>query len=248
MDWSGIQAQRPDPGQPGLVGPLLPTPGLKNKMVPWSLRQRLRSRLGVATWLRTAAISTFVPLHFILITLWILPPYSQLLEASKQTTGLARRIEAAMGTFLTNDKLDPLHKAVRAYVNLVGAHQYWDFFAPDVPRTHRYLRVCNGIHETSRPKRIDCTKTLYQSYHGELDQVIDPHQGRDSRPFRLTESLIRLHRPELLDAFTSHWQSEEDGSHRGRSFLLLHEFGLNPVKKESVDASRHDEVLWMTPD
>jgi hypothetical protein len=218
-------------------------------MVPWDLRQRLRSRPGVATWLRTVAISTFVPLHFIFITLWILPPYSQLLEASKQATDPARRTEAAIGTFLTNDKLDPLHKAVRAYVNLFGAHQYWDFFAPDVPRTHRYLKICNGIRETSRSKRIDCTETLYKSYHGELDQVIDSHRGRNSRSFRLTESLIRLHRPELLDAFTSHWQSKEDGNHRDRSFLLLHEFSLTPVgKKESVDASRHDEVLWMIPD
>ena len=222
---------------------------MKDKMVPWNLRQRLRSRQGVATWLRTAAVSTFVPLHFIIITLWILPPYSQLLEADKQTTGPARRIEAAIGSFLMNDKLGPLHKAARAYVDLVGAHQYWDFFAPDVPRTHRYLRVCSGIRETSRPKRIDCTETLYQSYHGELNQIIDPHQGRDSRPFRLIESLIRLHRPELLDAFTNHWQSGEDGNHRGRLFLLLHEFGLAPVgKKESSDSSRQDEVLWMIPD
>jgi hypothetical protein len=227
----------------------LPDPGLKNKMVPWSLRQWLRSRPGVSTWLRTAAISTFVPLHFIFIILWILPPYSQLLEADKQTTGAARRIGAAIGTFLINERLRPLHKAVRAYVDLVGAHQYWDFFAPDVPRTHHYLRVCSGIRETSRPKRIDCTETLYQSYHGELDQVIGPHRGRDSRPFRLIESLIRLHRPKLLDAFTSHWQSGENGNHRGRLFLLLHEFGLAPVgKKESNDTSRQDEVLWITPD
>ncbi|MGH8553180.1 MAG: hypothetical protein ACRERS_07780 [Methylococcales bacterium] len=135
---------------------------------------------------------------------------------------------------------------IRNYIDLLGAHQYWDFFAPQTPRIHRYLSVCGDILEASEHGRIECINPLYQSFAGDVDNVAQPHRGNRSRAFRLVENLFRLRHPVLLNAFTLYWAHKKYHTEPRTAFLLLHEFTLQPGGRNTKSARVwRDELIWI---
>lgn len=196
---------------------------------------------------RKALIAGFVWIHFAAVIAWILPPYSEMVANSAHADHLAGRIEKRLFTLLSPKAEGPISGFVQSYVNVLGAHQYWDFFAPEIPRIHRYLEVCTEILESPNDGRIQCIGPLYQSFEGKIDQAAQPHRGKQSRSFRLVENLYRLHRPDLLNAFTLYWRRKNKSERNARSYLVLHEFMLGPGSRDSMPG-RRDELLWIAPD
>jgi hypothetical protein len=156
----------------------------------------------------------FVLLHFCALVAWIIPPYSGMIANSPHADSPARRLEQRLFAALSNAGGETRSFLTANYIDFLGAHQYWDFFAPETPRIHRYLEVCSEILESSDERRIQCINPLYRSFDGEIDQATHPHHGKRSRSFRLVENLYRLHRPDLLNAFTLYWR------HKGSSDLI----------------------------
>ncbi|MGH8553415.1 MAG: hypothetical protein ACRERS_08975, partial [Methylococcales bacterium] len=172
--------------------------------------------------------------------LWIIPPYSEMIENAPLANSPVGLLERRLFRSLTPDASGFGARRVRNYIDWLGAHQYWDFFAPEIPRVHRYLEVCSDILEISESQRIECIDPLYQSFDGTIDQAELPHRGNASRSCRLVENPIRLNRPDLLDAFTRYWSHRKFPNESRTTFLLLHEFTLQPGAREIEPANlRH---------
>lgn len=172
-----------------------------------------------------------------------------MMDNSPNSGNPARRFERLFFNVLNPNNNKPLTKFLRNYVDFLGAHQYWDFFAPDTPIIHRYLSVCDEIHESLEKPLIQCLKPLYQSYNGSLDDAGRSHHGERSRSFRLVENIFRLDQPELLAAFTEYWRNKMPGRASISTFLLLHEYTLYPgLAEKSLKTSRRDELIWVSPE
>lgn len=199
--------------------------------------------------IRKAAISAFILIHFWAVTIWIIPPYSEMIEKSTYADSPAGQFEQKLAALLTGADGEFGSILARNYVDLIGAHQYWDFFAPDAPLFHRYLSVCSDILESKGTTRIECINPLYQSFAGDLDHVTQSHHGDRSRSFRLVENLLRLKRMDLLNAFTRYWSQKKYPDESRTAFLLLHEFSLQPGRPEPESGStRRDELIWFAPE
>lgn len=194
--------------------------------------------------IRRIAIPAFVILHFAALTLWILTPYSEIIARSPLADNPVGRWEQDFFEWLNRQNHGIGSALAQNYVDWIGAHQYWDFFAPSIPRVHRYLSVCAEIREIPERPRINCLEPLYQSFQGNRANAARPHQGEGSRSFRLVENLWRLNRPDLWDAFTSYWRAQRDPGPE-HAFLLLHEFTL---QAGTADFEGEDKLIWMTPD
>ncbi len=198
---------------------------------------------------RKAGISVFVLFHFWALIVWMIPPYSGMISDSPYPGSLAGRLERSLFYTLVPQDGGAASMLARHYIDLSGAYQYWDFFAPVPPRIHRYLQVCTKLLESPDKGRIGCIEPWYRSFDGDVDHAVRPHRGSRSRSFRLVENLIRLHRPDLLNAFTLYWRHKKPRDDKGQSFLLLHEFSLQPGRSESESATgRRDELIWIAPE
>ncbi|MGR9106149.1 MAG: hypothetical protein ACU843_04370 [Gammaproteobacteria bacterium] len=197
---------------------------------------------------RKTAISIFVLFHFSAVILWIIPPYSEMIEQFTTADSLAGRLERGLMATLPMRGTEFGSRLIDAYIDLIGAHQYWDFFAPEIPRVHRYLSVCSSVQDLPETEGIACIGPLYRSFEGPVEDAARPHQGKRSRSYRLVENLMRLHRPELFEAFTMYWRKKQDPDAAGSTFLLLHEYTLQPGKRDVEQANKHrDEVIWIAP-
>ncbi|MGH8548021.1 MAG: hypothetical protein ACRERU_05375 [Methylococcales bacterium] len=198
---------------------------------------------------RKAAISVFVILHFCALIVWMIPPYAGMVIDSPHAGSLTVRIEQRLFRALAPDDGGVVAILTRNYIDLLGAYQYWDFFAPDTPRIHRYLSVCTDILESRDKRHIECLDPVYQSFEGNIEDAAHAHHGNRSRAFRLVENLFRLRRPDLMNAFTLYWRHQKHFDAAGRSYLLLHEFTLRPdsLDAKSTSGSR-DELIWVAPE
>ncbi|MCI0655210.1 MAG: hypothetical protein L0Y39_12135 [Methylococcaceae bacterium] len=195
---------------------------------------------------RKATISAFILFHFCALMLWILPPYSEMIAKAPHTGSPVRQFEPHLFAALTAPDDGPVSNLVGNYIDILGAYQYWDFFAPETPRIHRYLSVCTDIFDAFEPGRIECINPLYQSYEGDVDHAAQAHHGNRSRSFRLVENQFRLKRPDLLNAFTRYWLHKKYPDQPRTAFLLLHEFTLQPGSRDTKSESRRrDELIWI---
>lgn len=197
---------------------------------------------------RKIAIPAFVLFHFWALIAWIIPPYSDMIAKSLRADRPAGRLERQIFEAFTVTDNGSLSVLARNYIDLLGAHQYWDFFAPASPRVHRYLSVCSNIRESPENGTIDCIEPLYRSFEGNLDNAARSGQSRRSRSFRLVENLLRLHRADLMNAFTQYWLHQRNSGATGTAFLLLHEFTLPAAGPNLASVTRRrDEVIWIVP-
>ena len=208
--------------------------------------------------LRKIAISLFFVLHTSALILWVFPPYSDLVLDEQNGRGFVPNIEQHIFSWFKNSQNHAFPGLLNAYVDLIGAHQYWDFFAPEVPKVHRYLRVCPEIIVVLDDDRIGCINPLYKSYDGTLFEAIHSFNGARSRSFRLTENLVRLQRQDLFESFTRYWWNEKTNQKKVRYnqvFLVLTEYPLvlteYPLHPKTFspppEYGRKDSVVWITP-
>ena len=201
------------------------------------------------THCRILVISTFVILHFCALIAWIALPYSGMMDSAPHADSPARSIEKILFDALRPKDGGTVSNLLRKYVDFLGAYQYWDFFAPLALRVHRYLSVCGEILESSGNRQIKCMDPLYQSFDGKLGEAAKSHHGDRSRSFRLVENLVRLDRPDLLDAFTMYWRNKKQRDNSERTFLLLHEYTLTPgVPNARSETQGRDELIWVSPE
>ena len=201
---------------------------------------------------RKIAISVFIAFHFWAIITWVISPYSNLImtepESDHESDHFAGRFEKRIFTVIRAPENGFVSRLVGDYVNLIGAYQYWDFFAPHSARIHRYLSICRTIKEYPEDARIDCIEPIYRSFDGNPEHLEQSHDGKRSRSFRLVENLLRLHRAEFLDAFMLYWRPEHLARDFEPDYLLLHEFTLWPDGIHAKQTSnRRDEVIWILP-
>ena len=157
-------------------------------------------------------------------------------------------LEQPLLFWLTDQDENRIIKLFNRYIDFTGNYQYWGFFAPDAPLTHRYLRVCEKIMDIQRD-RIECLGLpLYKSYAGSLEDAIRSYNGDRSRSFHLTVNLVGLDHIDIFQQFTNYWivrdQSKQQASfHQG--FLILSEYSLHPRERDKTrQHQRKDKILW----
>ncbi len=196
--------------------------------------------------IRKGTIVTFIIFHLIALIFWVFPPYSAAVLDEPKPNDIIPLLERHLFSGLQHLQTTATPRLFNAYIDLIGMHQYWDFFAPNAPTQHRYLRVCKSITQHPESNLIDCGTLLYKSYHGKLADTIKPHLGRRSRSFRLTENLTHLRRADLLEAFTRHWTLPDQQN--PEIYLVVSEFALNINQENDNDTpQRYDEVIWLWP-
>ncbi len=128
------------------------------------------------------------------------------------------------------------------YIDLIGAYQYWDFFAPVSPRTIHFLTVCTKISMRPELHRIDCNgNVLFKSYNGTLEDALHSHDGKRSRSFRFTENFINFddHFQNLFINYWSQKNRELNGSEH--IYVIDHQFQIKtddtgiPRELERID-------------
>ncbi len=199
--------------------------------------------------MRKILVSAFVIFHFSAVTLWVFWPYAeQFSKDSSQKTPFAALERGVLEKIRSLDDA-PVFRLVDFYINTLGLHQYWDFFAPQTPRVHRYLRVCRHISLDPESKLIACKQPLYKSYRGTLGDAVHSFDGLNSRDFRFTENMVRLHRLNFYEKFLKYWHDHaHTGSETKRSeiYAIISEFELQPDSRpNSAGSIRRDEVVWM---
>ncbi len=201
--------------------------------------------------LRKAAISLFFVLHIGALIFWVFPPYSDLVLDEQNGRDSVLNIEQPIFSWFKNSQNHPIPSLLNAYIDLIGAHQYWDFFAPEAPTVHRYLRVCSEIIVKPGDDWIGCINPLYKSYDGSLLAAIRSFDGARSRSFRLTENLVRLQRQDLFESFARYWwnqNTKREGVRNTEIFLVLTEYPLHPQKSLlPLQYGRKDTVVWIYP-
>jgi hypothetical protein len=132
------------------------------------------------------------------------------------------------------------------YIDITGSQQYWDFFAPQSPKFHQYLSVCNGLYTDKKSGEISCKgPRLFSNLKNNVETFTIFKSS--SRYYRLTETLINLSAPELLQAFTQYYQTHpvNDFSINDSAQLLIHQFELYPDLKDIPKSGyRLDKLLW----
>ena len=201
--------------------------------------------------MRKTAISLFFVFHLSALILWVFPSYSDLVLEEQNGSGSIRKLERDIFSWFKNSQNDAIPRALNAYIDFIGAHQYWDFFAPEAPTVHRYLRVCPEIIAKPGDDKIGCINPLYKSYDGTLLEAIRSFDGGRSRSFRLTENLIRFQREDLFKSFTRYWWNENtriNGLRSTQVFLVLTEYPLHPQNSSPPHQNgRKDTVVWISP-
>lgn len=200
--------------------------------------------------LRKTAISLFVLFHFGALMFWVFPPYADMVLRNSNPAGVVGNYERILFSWFEQSEGHLFRRILNGYIDYLGAHQYWDFFAPEAPVVHRYLRVCEKIIEQPDDSRVDCVNPLYKSFDGTLVQAIQSYNGRRSRSFRLTENLIGLQRQDFFESFTRYWWNQNAQAKDNRSsqaYLILTEYPLHPRSRTlNVQYGRQDTVVWIT--
>jgi hypothetical protein len=176
---------------------------------------------------------------------WTLPHSfgEMVLVSNEQNT-----IEAKLLKWLMLDDFPGFTALFNGYIDVTVSQQYWDFFAPQSPRFHQYLSVCDGIITYPEQERISCKgKPLFSNLDEDLN-VFKRFGSDRSRLYRLTENLVNLEEPLLLKRFTQYYQTHHRGKVADNTTvnLILHQFELHPELNDLPKAGyRMDKLLFI---
>ena len=181
--------------------------------------------------------------HMTAIFWWTLPHSFEgiITEEINQSTG-----EAKLFNWLRFTKNSWSTNLLNHYIDATGSQQYWDFFAPQSPKYHQYLSVCNSLATDNKSGEISCKgPILFSNLKNNFENfAIFSHS---SRYYRLTETLIHLNDPQLFKAFTHYYQTHQahDVTYNVSALLLAHQFELYPDLKDLPRAGyRIDKIFW----
>jgi hypothetical protein len=197
-------------------------------------------------FVRKFLVPVFCLFHTFAIFWWTLPhSFGAMILASNEQN----IIEAKLFKWLMLDDFPRATSLLNGYVDVTGSQQYWDFFAPHSTRFHQYLSVCDSVIAYPGQGEIMCKG---QPLFSNLDNDFENFKwfGSDrSRLYRLTENLVNLEEPLLLEAFTQYYQTHNRGKVAAGTHaqLVLHQFELHPELKDLPKAGyRMDKILWVT--
>jgi hypothetical protein len=186
-------------------------------------------------------IPVFCLWHMLAITWWTLPySFGALVnEQAVQDNWEARLFN--WGLLAENVLLQNL---IARYIDVTGSQQYWDFFAPQSPKFHQYLSVCNGIEQIPDAGDLGCKqKTLFSNFNSDFAAFRLFGSDR-SRIYRLTENLINRPNQALLSAFMAYYARHADTHNNPDVYLIAHQFDLHPELKDMPRwGYRNDQVL-----
>jgi hypothetical protein len=190
-------------------------------------------------------VPVFCLFHMFAIFWWTLPhSFGGMALAN---TGQAS-FEAKLLKWMALDDFPRVNSLLRHYIDVTGSQQYWDFFAPQSPKFHQYLSVCNATTAYPEKGRIACKgRPLFSNLDKDSLAFRRFGSGR-SRLYRLTENLAKLEEPLLLEAFTQYYRTQHRDKVTGNAAaqLVLHQFELHPELKDLPKAGyRMDKVIWV---
>ncbi|NOT13408.1 MAG: hypothetical protein HOP23_16535 [Methylococcaceae bacterium] len=192
--------------------------------------------------MKKLCIPAFCLLHMIAIFWWTLPhSFGAMIVANDKQASL----EAKLFNWLILEENSKAYTLLRNYIDVTGSQQYWDFFAPQIPIVHQYLSVCNSIMTYPQQEQIACQgQALFSNL--QPDFAMFRRFGSDrSRLYRLTENLIHLDDPLLLETFTNYYRARQQ---RKAAQLIQHRFELHPELKDLPKAGyQMDKLLWTAP-
>jgi len=170
-------------------------------------------------------IPFFCLFHMLAISWWALPKsFPDVANAKDYNPTAIAAWEAPLLNATQLSSNNPLNSLFSFYINLTGTQQYWDFFAPSIPKFHQYLSICSGVIKISQQGKIICkTPALFSHFNNEFDSV-NLVGIAESRHYRLTENLAALDNPELFAALSHYYQKQ----HAVQPVLVLHQFELAP--------------------
>ena len=158
-------------------------------------------------------IPAFCLLHMIAIFWWTLPTsFGSMVDANVSQVSL----EARLFKWLSLDENSTASAFLIAYIDVTGSQQYWDFFAPQSPKSHQYLSVCDSVITDPQQGKITCQGQILFS-NLDADFATFRQFGSDrSRLYRLTENLINLEDTLLLKTFTNYYRTH----HRSKAVTV----------------------------
>jgi hypothetical protein len=170
-------------------------------------------------------IPFFCLFHILAILWWALPKSFADVQAAKDFNPTAIfdwEMPLLNATRLSDNH--PLNSVFSFYINLTGTQQYWDFFAPSVPKFHQYLSICNDLIKIPQQGKIICkAPALFSHFNNEFNNL-NLVGVAESRFYRLTENLAALDNPELFTALSHYYQKQN----AVQPILVLHQFELAP--------------------
>ena len=191
-------------------------------------------------------IPAFCLLHMAAIFWWTLPhSFGGMVLANADQASLEARLFKLM--MLDNNRW--AHAFLQSYIDMTGSQQYWDFFAPLSPKFHQYLSVCDSIIAYPAQGKIACKgQALFSNLNNDFETF--KRFGSDrSRWYRLTENLVNLEEPLLLEAFTQYYRTYQRSyvANSAPAQLVLHQFELYPGLKDLPKSGyRMDKTLWIS--
>lgn len=200
--------------------------------------------------LRKITVSLFFLLHFSALIFWVFPPYASMVLNEPTPQSFISSVEKQFFRWFRHSEGELIPRVLTTYIDVIGAHQYWDFFAPEAPLVHQYLQVCGDITQDTNSDALNCINPLFQSFDGTLDAAIRSHDGGRSRSFRFTENFIRFQRNDFFELFNRYWLkqgTESSSSKLTQIYLLSSEFSIHPnFPALNLRHRRKDRVLWIT--
>ena len=193
--------------------------------------------------LKKILIPIFCMFHMTALVWWTLThSFAGLVSANIDQTA----IESKLFNWLTWSDNNALSRLFSTYIDITGNQQYWDFFAPQSPKFHQYLSVCNSLNTDTQSEAISCKGSVLFS-NLKTNFTAFTFIGDSSRYYRLTETLINQNDPALFKAFT-HYYSTHPANHsldKPLAYLVAHQFELLPDLKDLTKAGyRTDKILW----
>ena len=106
--------------------------------------------------IKKIAIPILCLLHMTAIFWWTLPHNfaGMVAEDSNQTT-----IETKLFKWLKFSESSWATGSLTYYIDITGSQQYWGFFAPQSPKFHQYLSVCNNLYTDNKSGEIVSIQT-----------------------------------------------------------------------------------------
>ena len=191
-------------------------------------------------------IPAFCLLHITAIFWWTLPhSFGGMVAANPQQNTL----EARLFKWMMLDDNSWAYAFLQKYIDVTGSQQYWDFFAPQSPKFHQYLSVCDSIIAYPAQGKIACKgQALFSNLNDDFETF--KRFGSDrSRWYRLTENLVNLEEPQLQEAFTQYYRTHQRSyvADSAPAQLVLHQFELYPGLKDLPKSGyRMDKILWIS--
>jgi hypothetical protein len=192
-------------------------------------------------------IPAFCLLHMAAIFWWTLPHSfgGRVVANAGQAT-----LEARLFKWMMLDDNSWAYAFLQSYIDVTGSQQYWDFFAPESPKYHHYLSVCDSIVAYPEQGKIACKgQALFSNLNDDFE-TFKPFGSDRSRWYRLTENLVNLENPLLMETFAQYYRTHQRSNVAESTpvQLVLHQFELHPVLKDLPKAGyRMDKLLWITP-